>query len=260
MAPPVLPGASLSLIVPAYNEAERLGATLAELGRFAAASPRPVELVLVDDGSSDRTFELLTSFSRSQGTERAVVLRHDPNRGKGFAVRRGMLAARGDYLLFSDADLSTPLSEAETLLAAAEAGAEVVIGSRALPGSRIVRSQPLVRTLGGKALNLCIQALAVPGIHDSQCGFKLFSRRAARNIFARATIDRFSFDVEVLYLARKLGYRVEEVPILWADVAGSKVHPLRDGTRLLVELCAIRLRDRRGAYVAPPAGAPVPED
>src|SRR5579864_6177014 len=252
MLRPAIPAASLSLIVPAYNEAERLGATLDELARFAAASPRPVEVVLVDDGSSDGTFELLTSFRQRQGSLRTAVLRNDRNRGKGFSVRRGMLAAQGDYRLFSDADLSTPLSEAESLLAAVAAtGAQVAIGSRALPGSRILTSQSLFRTLGGKALNLFIQLLALPGIHDSQCGFKLFTRRAARDIFARATIDRFSFDIEVLYLARKLGYRVEEVPMTWADVAGSKVSPVRDGIKLLAELLVIRFRDWRGGYAAP---------
>jgi dolichyl-phosphate beta-glucosyltransferase len=260
MAQPPLPEAALSLIVPAFNEAERLGATLDELARFTAASRWPVEVVLVDDGSSDGTFELLTSFSRRQNAGCATVLRNDGNRGKGFSVRRGMLAARGDHLLFTDADLSTPLSEAETLLAAAAAGAQVVIGSRAMPGSRILTSQSRFRTLGGKALNVCIQLVALRGIHDSQCGFKLFTRRAAHDIFARATIDRFSFDVEVLYLARKLGYRVAEVPVRWTNMVGSKVSPIRDGLRLLAELCAIRLRDWRGGYAAPPAGVPAPED
>ncbi|MEM9292205.1 MAG: dolichyl-phosphate beta-glucosyltransferase [Acidobacteriota bacterium] len=231
----------LSIVIPAYNEEERLGATLGMLGRFAAEREEVVELIFVDDGSSDGTADLLADFQPPELRCPPRLLRSPQNRGKGHAVRQGMLAARGEQILFSDADLSTPLGELDRLQQAL-AGAKVAIGSRALAQSRIVKSQSRVRVLGGKALNLAVQLLALPGIHDTQCGFKLFTREAAQAIFRRATIDGFAFDVEVLYLARRLGFQVAEVPVEWHNAEGSKVDPLMDGLRLLRDVLRVRWR------------------
>src|SRR5207302_11231078 len=140
------------------------------------------------------------------------------NRGKGYAVRFGMLRAGGDFILFSDADLATPIEEVEKLFEQVQAGAEIAIGSRDVPGSKLVKRQSMFRELGGKLFNRCVQRVGVPGIHDTQCGFKLFTRSAAQNIFSRCRIDNFSFDVEVLYLARLLGYPIAEVPVVWEQL------------------------------------------
>lgn len=243
----------LTVVVPMYNEARRLADPLERLRDFAAASSRPVELLFVDDGSTDGTAERVEEFWRSRDVEqegRWRLLRGEANRGKGHAVRRGMLAARGERVLFTDVDLSTPLADLPKLTAALDTGVEVAIGSRALAQSEILRSQPLYRSLGGKGVNLFVRALAVPGIHDTQCGFKLFTRDAAQGIFSRARLDGFSFDIEVLYLARSLGYRVAEIPVTWSDVPGSKVSPLADGLRLLGDLVRIRWWGLRGRYRA----------
>ncbi|MDY7094645.1 MAG: dolichyl-phosphate beta-glucosyltransferase [Acidobacteriota bacterium] len=250
MSPPT---PHLTVVVPMYNEARRLAGPLQRLRDFAAASPRPVELLFVDDGSTDGTAERVEEFLRSQeALEESSwrLLRGEANRGKGHAVRRGMLAARGERILFTDVDLSTPLSDLPKLSGALESSVAVAIGSRALAQSEILRSQPLYRSLGGKGVNLFVRALAVPGVHDTQCGFKLFTRSAAQEIFRRARLDGFSFDIEALYLARSLGYRVAEIPVTWSDVPGSKVSPLADGLRLLGDLVRIRWWGLRGRYRA----------
>jgi dolichyl-phosphate beta-glucosyltransferase len=162
-----------------------------------------------------------------------------------------MLAARGEYLLFSDSDLSTPIEEVAPLLARLQLEqAGVAIGSRRLKESNLVIKQPFHRRLMGASFNLLVQAMALPGLHDTQCGFKLFTRAAARDIFPRLTIDRFGFDVEALYLARRFGHRIVEVPVTWRDAAESKVNPLRDSTRMFGDLVRIRLNDLTGRYRA----------
>ncbi len=231
---------TLSVVVPAYNEEARIGATLERMCAYFAAQPYSAEILVVDDGSKDRTREVV---AQSRPGSSVKLLHYDANRGKGYAVRYGILQAAGDFVLFSDADLATPIEEVEHLMEAIRAGAEVAIGSRDLPGSKLEKRQNLIRELGGKLFNRCVQAMAVPGIHDTQCGFKLFTRSAAQNIFGRCRIDNFSFDVEALYLGRQLGYDIAEVPVRWAHQPGSKVRFVRDAIRMLKTLWRIRATD-----------------
>ncbi|MCB1056873.1 MAG: glycosyltransferase family 2 protein [Acidobacteria bacterium] len=235
------------MIVPVYNEELRLAGPLEELYRLVTAAAGSTELIFVDDGSRDATAARLEDFVERCRPAPVRLLRLPENRGKGAAVRTGMLAAVGEEVLFTDLDLSTPLADLATLREHRGA-AGVAIGSRAVPGARILRSQPAYRSLGGKAVNLFVQLLAVPGIHDTQCGFKLFRREAAHEVFRRTTLDGFSFDIEALFIARRLGFTIAEVPVTWTDVAGSKVSPLKDGLRLLADLLRIRWRALRGRY------------
>ena len=187
------------------------------------------------------------------------VLDSGVNRGKGSCVRRGMLEARGDLRVFSDADLSTPIEEVERLAATVAAGYDVAIGSRHLPGSRVEVRQPWWRQTMGRAFNACTRRLVMTGIRDTQCGFKLFSADAARCIFPRQRIERFGFDVELLWIARRLGLRVAEIPVTWVDDPRSTVRPISDAARMLVDLVRIRQADRKGLYgpaAAPPPAAP----
>jgi dolichyl-phosphate beta-glucosyltransferase len=212
---------SISIIIPAYNEEKRLPATLRTVKAYLdAASWEFAEVVVVDDGSRDGTVEM----ARKAGVR---VLQNPSNRGKGYSVRHGMLEAQGEWTLFSDADLSTPIEELEKLWKAVEqAGAQAAIGSRDLDRSLIGVRQPLFREFGGRFFNLVIRAITGLPFHDTQCGFKLFEGKVAREIFGRQRVERFGFDVEVLYIAQKLGYRTLEVPVRWNDVAGTKVKML----------------------------------
>jgi len=209
---------SISIIIPAYNEEKRLPATLSKVQAYLdATSWEFAEIVVVDDGSRDRTVELACAAG-------ARVLRNPGNRGKGYSVRHGMLEGKGDWLLFSDADLSSPIEGLETLWNAVErAQAQAAIGSRDLDRSLIGVRQPLFRELGGRVFNLVIRMVTGLPFHDTQCGFKLFEAAAAREIFRRQRVERFGFDVEILFIAQRLGYRTLEVPVRWNDVAGTKV-------------------------------------
>jgi len=230
----------LSVVIPAFNEAERLPRTLGRLADYLRAFGRAHEILVVDDGSSDATAER----ARAAG---ATVLRNDKNRGKGHAVRRGMLEARGQRRLMTDADLSTPIEELKRFLETMDRGFDVVIGSRALPGANIEVHQPWFRENMGRLYNLFVRALAVPGLRDTQCGFKLWTAAAARDAFAPARLDGFSFDVEALYLARKRGYRIAEVPVTWRNDAATRVG-LGTGSAAFPDLLRIRLYDWMGRY------------
>jgi len=231
---------ALSVVVPALNEEDRLPRTLERIVSHLGRRREGYELVVVDDGSRDRTAE------RAQAAG-AIVLRNETNRGKGYAVRRGMLAARGSRRLMTDADLSTPIEELDRLCARMDEGHDVVIGSRALPGARIEVRQPWYRENTGRFFNLFVRALAVPGVTDTQCGFKLFSDAAARDVFSSARLDGFSFDVEVLFLARRKGYRIAEVPVVWRNDAASRVSLLR-GFLAFPDLLRIRANYWAGRY------------
>lgn len=230
----------LSVVIPAFNEAERLPRTLDRLGTFLRAFGRGHEIVVVDDGSQDGTAER----ARAAG---ATVLRNDANRGKGHAVRRGMLEARGQLRLMTDADLSTPIEELPRFLEKLAEGYDVVIGSRAMAGANIEVHQPWFRENMGRLYNLFVRALALRGLGDTQCGFKLWSAAAARAAFADARLDGFSFDVEALYLARKRGYRIAEVPVTWRNDAATRVS-LAGGSAAFPDLLRIRLNEWRGRY------------
>ena len=232
----------LSVVVPAYNERVRIGAALTRIVAYLDETrPGDYEVLVVDDGSDDDTAGLVAHLAPDN--PRLRVLRYTPNRGKGHAVRYGMLRAQGLYLLFCDADLATPIEEVETLFRRMDDAHPIAIGSRDTPGANLTRRQSPLREAGGKLFNRCVQALAVPGIRDTQCGFKLFTREAARDILSRCQVDNFSFDVEILFLARRRGYGIAEVPVRWAHQEGSKVRFLRDGWRMLKTLWRIRTTD-----------------
>lgn len=229
----------LSVVVPAYNEEERLSRTLPRLFSYYQEQGYPFEVIVVSDGSTDRTAAVVEDFAREHVGVRLVE--YSPNAGKGQAVRVGMLQAAGDLILFCDADMATPQEETAKLFAAIDAGADVAIGSRPLLASSLEVHQPFYREFLGRASNKFIQLLAIRGIQDTQCGFKMFTSGAARAVFRRCKLNGFSFDFEALMVARDLGYRIEEVPIRWADQPGSKVNPLRDFPRAFRDLIKLRL-------------------
>ncbi len=233
----------LSVVVPAYNEEERLPRTLARLDEYYRTQPYTWDVTVISDGSVDGTERIVEEFAKGHPGFRLVASR--PNRGKGYVVRTGMLEAKGDLVLFCDADLATPQEETEKLLAHIESGADIAIGSRPLAESTLERHQPLYRELLGRAFNKVVQIIAVKGIDDTQCGFKMFTRKSAQDVFKRCKLDGFSFDFEAIMIARDLGYRVDEVPIRWSHVEGSKVVLLRDGPRMLRDLALLRMKGKR---------------
>ncbi len=242
----------LSLVIPAYNEAARIGSSLETVRDYLAGRPGPSEVLVVDDGSRDATIEVVRTYVPS--FERAGVplriVENGRNRGKGFTVRHGFLEARGDVVLFSDADLSTPITEMDKLLAPIVAEeCDVAFGSRDLRDSEIGRHQPWLRETAGRSFNLFMKIVTGLPFADTQCGFKAFRRGLLEPVFRAQTVFGFGFDVEILYLARKRGARLREVPVIWNDVAGSKVSFSR-GIQAFLDVLAIRLRDVRGGYRA----------
>ena len=234
----------LSLVIPAYNEEARLPDTLGRVLSWLAERRISSEILVVDDGSQDRTATIAGEALAGRGT----VLTGEPNRGKGYAVRRGILAARGRLVLITDADLSTPIAEYETLLSAmSKRGLQVVIGSRALHGS--LGQNPL-RQLMGKTFNRMMRCMTGLPFQDTQCGFKLLDRAATRPIVERMVVDRFAFDVELLFLCVRAGLRVEEVPVVWRNAPGSKVSLLGDPANMMWDVARVRWRHRRGLYGA----------
>lgn len=227
----------LSVVIPAYNEEKRLPVSLTSVMAFLKKQSYASEIIVSDDGSQDRTValakELLKDFPHQ-------VLVAPQNRGKGHAVRQGMLAATGDFILFTDADLSTPIEEVAKFLTHLEKDQDVVIGSRALPGSRVEIRQSLFREAMGKVFNLIAQMWAFKGIHDSQCGFKGFRRLAAQKLFVLQKLDGFSFDVETVYLAQKFGLRLLELPVIWRNSAQSRVRVFQDPLRMFWDVLRIR--------------------
>lgn len=237
----------LSLVIPAYNEEGRLPATLARVSDYLSSRGRPYEVIVVVNGSTDRTADVAKAAAHRDPSLRVIQTRQ---RGKGLAVRLGVLDAQGSRVLFCDADLSTPIEEVVGLAERLDGRYQVVIASREGLGARRI-GEPYVRHLMGRIFNGLVRALAVPGIQDTQCGFKAFTQTAARDIFHRLTTDGFGFDVELLYLARRRGYRVREVPVTWVYAASSRVDPLRDTARMFADVLRVRLNDLRGRYGRP---------
>ncbi|HEX6488411.1 MAG TPA: dolichyl-phosphate beta-glucosyltransferase [Candidatus Dormibacteraeota bacterium] len=231
---------TLSVVIPAYNEERRLPETLAQVWEYLESQGRPYELVLVDDGSSDQTLSVMRSTANGHASVKVVSL--PANRGKGRAVAEGVAASTGELVLFTDADMSTPIEEVAKLEAALDRGADVAVASRGLRESEIVIPQPGMRVLMGKVFNLIVQgSLLVPRVWDTQCGFKLFRGAAGRQLFGDLRTDGFAFDVEVLHNARRRGLRIAEVPVRWSHSAPTKVrwsHPVQ----MFWDVLKIRLR------------------
>jgi dolichyl-phosphate beta-glucosyltransferase len=243
------PRPALSVVIPAYDEGQRLREPLLEVGAWLAAQPWAAEIVVVDDGSRDDT----AAVAREVGDRLAVpveVLRYERNRGKGFALKVGFARARGERILFSDADLSTPIQEAPRLLERLDAGYDVAIGSRWLRGADVRVYQPWYRVMLGSVFTLLVRLL-LARVSDATCGFKAYRGPAGRELFARSRIPGWSFDAELLCIARRLDLRVAEVPVAWSDVRGSKVSLSRDVIGSLLGLLRIRSNLLRGLYARP---------
>lgn len=237
---PVLdPRYTLSVIIPAYNEAARIGVALRSALDYLEAHIPSYEVIVVDDGSSDETAEVVEGMF--DGRPELRVIRYTPNRGKGHAVRTGMLSARGDFVIFTDADGSTPISEVEKLLFYLQRGHDVVMGSRGLPESEIRQRQYWAREAMGRTFNFILRSTVMGGFKDTQCGFKGFTAQAAADLFGKAHIDGFAFDVELLLLAHGR-YRIKEVPVVWYNAPHSRVSPVKDSARMLRDVARVKWR------------------
>jgi dolichyl-phosphate beta-glucosyltransferase len=232
----------LSVVIPAHNEESRIAQTLAAIRSFLEARDFSSEIIVVDDGSTDRTAEI--AARALEGIAGSRIVRLPRNRGKGAAVREGILQTGGKLILFSDADLSTPIEELDKLLPWIAKGFDVIIGSRALPGSDIQVRQSRIREFMGKTFNFLVRLFIMKGIRDTQCGFKLFRREAALCVFPMIRTEGFSFDVEALHLCRGLDFRIQEVPIVWRHCPQSKVRMIRSSFAMLRDLWKIKRRSR----------------
>ncbi|MCC6453066.1 MAG: glycosyltransferase family 2 protein [Acidobacteria bacterium] len=239
----------LSIVVPAFNESARIVPSLEKILTYIREKGLDAELIVVDDGSSDDTAEIAGKVAERYDEIKTNVIRHKQNRGKGNAVKTGLLAAEADIALFSDADLSTPIEEAEKLIAPISNGEmDLTFGSRALDRSLIGTHQPWRREQGGKVMNFVIRKMSGLGFADTQCGFKAFNMNKFRPLLDLMTVDRFGFDVEFLFVAKYHGLRLAEIPVRWNDVEGSKVSVFRDTRRMFSELALIRRNAKNGVY------------
>ena len=239
----------VSIVVPAFEEEGRLGDSIQQILDYTGSEKIDAELIIVDDGSGDRTAAVAEQAIAKFPDAQAKVIRYEKNRGKGFAVRTGLLAATSDFALFSDADLSTPIDEMQKLLDPIVSGEfDVTFGSRALDRSLIGTHQPWRREQGGKVMNLVIRTFSGLPFADTQCGFKAFNMAKFRPLLDKMTIDRFGFDVEFLFVASYNGLRLCEIPIRWNNVEGSKVSVIRDTRRMFSELSQIRRNAKSGQY------------
>jgi len=235
-----------SIIIPAYNESQRILASLDKIIAYATEQRWGAEIIVVNDGSRDNTAELVREYAK---THPMVKLIENPgNRGKGYTVRNGMMHAHGDILLFTDADLSSPIEESQKLFAAIDKGADVTFGSRWLQAELQTERQPLYRQVFGRIFNLLLRIILGLKYKDTQCGFKAFTSKAAQQIFSRQMIDRWGFDPEILFLAEKYGFKVSEVPVEWAHDNRSKINPVTDGAKMFMEMLKVRWADATGKY------------
>jgi glycosyltransferase involved in cell wall biosynthesis len=236
----------LSIIIPAHNEQNRLPRSLEQVFAFLGRQPYEAEVLVVENGSSDRTLEIAQGFARAHKNLRVI---REPRTGKGLAVRRGMLEARGEYRFMCDADLSMPIEEVNKFLPPARSDFDVAIGSREVPGA-VRYDEPFYRHTGGRLINFIIRVLMLPGLQDTQCGFKCFKAAAAERLFQCQTLDGWSFDIEILFVAYRLGYRIVEIPVDWYYRPESKVSAIRDALRMIGDIFLIRANARRGRYDA----------
>ena len=237
-------GPLLSIVIPAYNEALRLPETLAQLQAYAAQQSYQIEVLVVDDGSADPTAQVVEEWAASWAALRLLSV---PHGGKGQAIKQGLLKATGDLLFICDADLSMPIEQFSLFWAAAEEGCQVGIGSREAPGA-VRYGEPELRHLMGRVFNWLVRRLVLPDIQDTQCGFKCFTREVARDLASCQRLSGWGFDVELLFIARKRGYVIREVPIAWYYKPSSRIHPLRDSIRMTYDLFSVRRNDRSGYY------------
>ncbi|MBI4679862.1 MAG: glycosyltransferase family 2 protein [Nitrospirae bacterium] len=235
----------LSIIIPAYNEEKRIPNTLLKLLNYLSTKSYQWEIILVDDGSTDRTSEIAREVIKNNSLR---VIKNHLNQGKGYSVKRGILSSTGNVLLFSDADLSTPIEELDKMLLWIDKGYDIVIGSRALPESIIQVRQPSYRQLMGKIFNLLVKSLVLKGVNDTQCGFKCFTKESALQVFTLQRLTGFAFDVEILYIAQKCGLKIKEQPVRWINSPESKVRLLKGPLSMILELLKIRLYDWKGYY------------
>jgi glycosyltransferase involved in cell wall biosynthesis len=235
-----------SIVIPAYNESARIPATLASVLECVRAHGWAAEVVVVNDGSTDTTAAVVRDFARNAPQVR--LIENPGNRGKGYSVRAGMLEARGEIVMFTDSDLSAPIEEAERLFAAIEAGADIAIGSRWLESGRQTHRQPLYRQFFGRCFNTVTRMVMGLRFADTQCGFKAFTRDAAQTVFQLQTIERWGFDPEILFIALKRGYRIQEVAVSWAHDERTRMSYLRDGMKMLEEIAIIRWNAATGRY------------
>ncbi len=233
----------LAVIIPAYNEQERIGPTLDRVCEYFSGKDWTWKVIVMSDGSSDSTPDIVRD--KAEADSHIELIHYEPNRGKGYAVRRGMTEVDADWLLFSDADLAAPIEEIEKLFDNVGDNAPIAIGSRPLKDSELEIRQPWYREMAGRAFNKAVQLLAVKGIDDTQCGFKLFAVETSRDVFGRCKLDGFGFDFESLMIARDLGIPIAEVPIRWSHQEGSKVVLMRDGPRMLRDLFKLRLMGKK---------------
>jgi glycosyltransferase involved in cell wall biosynthesis len=238
-----------SFVLPAYNESERLTESIPKVQEYIRDRGFPAEIIVVNDGSTDATGDLVRKFAADDPM--IVLLENPGNRGKGYSVRNGMLHARGAVALFTDADLSSPIAEADKLFAALTTGFDVAIGSRWLQRELQTERQPLMRQLYGRLFNLGLRAVLGLQYKDTQCGFKAFNRRGIETVFTRQHIERWGFDPELLFLADKFKLKTAEVPVEWAHDHRSKIHPVRDGLRMGMEVLKIRWNAVLGRYRKP---------
>jgi dolichyl-phosphate beta-glucosyltransferase len=237
-----------SIVIPAYNESARLGGTLDKVLAYVHTRGWSAEVIVVNDGSRDNTEEIARQFANKDPIMR--VVNNPGNRGKGYSVRNGMLHARGQIVLFSDADLSSPIEESSKLIEALEAGADIAIGSRWLRAETQIQRQPLHRQIFGRIFNLLLRLTLGLQFKDTQCGFKAFKQHTVQAIFPLQKIERWGFDPEILFLARKFGFKVEEIPVTWGHSGGTRINPLIDGSRMFMEMLHIRWNDLREKYDA----------
>lgn len=235
---------NISVVIPAYNEEKRIGPTLRQVTAFLQKHFDSYEIIIIDDCSDDRTDEVVSEYKEHN----VRVIRNDTNKGKGYSVKRGIQNARYPLVLFTDSDLSTPIEELERFIQHINDGYDIVIASRNLKGSTIKVEQPFYRQVLGKTFPLLVNLLILKGFKDTQCGFKLFRTDAAKKIIELQTFERFSFDVELLFIAIKNGFKVKEAPVVWIDRKGTKVNPLTDGFSMLIDLFKIRYNNLLHKY------------
>jgi glycosyltransferase involved in cell wall biosynthesis len=245
-----------SIVIPAYNESARLGATLEKVLAYVHAQRWDAEVIVVNDGSRDNTADIVRAFATKDPVLRLVE--NPGNHGKGYSVRNGMLNTRGRIVLFSDADLSSPIEEAPKLLQALDDGADIAIGSRWLRAETQTQRQPLHRQVFGRIFNLVLRLTLGLQFKDTQCGFKAFKQPAVQAIFPLQKIERWGFDPEILFLAKKLKFKTQEVSVAWGHSGGTRINPLVDGSRMVMEMLRVRWYDLTGRYNSAPAPATKP--